>query len=148
MYDLQLRWGILGAGNVAHDFATALRTLPATEHKLSAVASRSLIKAQEFASLHNFTRYYGSYTELLKDDEVDVVYVAAVNSAHKEIVLQALDHGKHVLCEKPMGVNATEVDEMVRFARQQKLFLMEVRFLIRRIMMKISTTRKRKYVGR
>lgn len=140
MYDLQLRWGILGAGNVAHDFATALRTLPATEHKLAAVASRSLKRAQVFASLHNFTRYYGSYAELLEDNEVDVVYVAAVNSTHKEIVLQALDHGKHVLCEKPMGVNAIEVEEMIRFARQRKLFLMEVSLLICKITVELLAT--------
>ena len=142
MHDLQLRWGILGAGNIAHDFAISLRTVPATEHKLAAVASRSLVKAQEFASLLNLTHYYGSYADLLEDDEVNIVYIAVVNSAHKDLVLQALDHGKHVLCEKPMGVNAAEVEEMVQLARQRKLFLMEVRFLSRGIIMEISTRQK------
>ena len=123
---MQLNWGIIGAGNVAHDFCVALRTLPSTEHKVVAIGSRSFKRTKEFASVHKIEQCYGSYNELLEDADVNIVYVATVNSTHKPIVLQALNHNKHVLCEKPMGVNKAEVEEIVRFAKQKQLFIMEV----------------------
>ena len=126
MEGTQLRWGIIGAGNVAHDFATALRTLPNSEHKLTAIASRSLQRAQEFAALHNASKAYGSYKSMLEEGEVDIVYVATVNNTHSSVVTMALDHDKHVLCEKPLAVNTREAEDLIRFAKDKQLFLMEV----------------------
>ena len=123
---MQLKWGIAGAGKVAHDFCVALKTLPPEEHSVNAIGARSLERAKEFASVHKIKRWYGSYTEMFNDSEVNIVYIATVNSTHVTIALQALKHGKHVLCEKPMGVNKEEVEEIVRYARQQQLFVMEV----------------------
>ena len=123
---MQINWGIAGAGNVAHDFCIALRTLPATEHRISAIGARSGERAREFASVHKIKTWYGSYNELLNDAEINVVYIATVNSTHIGIALQALKRGKHVLCEKPMGVNREEVEEIVRYAKQKQLFVMEV----------------------
>ena len=127
---MQLNWGIAGAGNVAHDFCVALRTLPRSQHRIKAVSARSLERAKEFASIHEISSWYGSYNEMFNDQEINIVYIATVNSTHLAIVLQALKHGKHVLCEKPMGVNKEEVEEIARFAKQKQLFVMEVGFYI------------------
>lgn len=123
---MQLNWGIVGAGNVAHDFCVALRTLPTNEHKITAVGSRSHERAKDFGALHKIERCYGSYSELFQDESIHIVYIAAVNSTHKAIALLAMHHGKHVLCEKPMGVNREEVEEIINYAKQRQLFVMEV----------------------
>ncbi|XP_068959468.1 trans-1,2-dihydrobenzene-1,2-diol dehydrogenase isoform X1 [Petaurus breviceps papuanus] len=120
-----LRWGILSAGLIAHDFTTALRSLPRSEHQVVAVAARDLARAQDFARKHEIPKSYGSYTELTKDPEVDVVYVAVQHPQHLGAVLQCLAASKPVLCEKPLGVTAAEVREMVAAARARGLFLME-----------------------
>ena len=64
------RWGIVGAGKIAHDFMIAIKTLPESEHKVVAVASRSLERSAEFADRHNIEKAYGSYDELARDDNV------------------------------------------------------------------------------
>ncbi|XP_074075850.1 trans-1,2-dihydrobenzene-1,2-diol dehydrogenase isoform X2 [Macrotis lagotis] len=120
-----LRWGLLAAGLISHDFATALRTLPRSEHQLVAVAARDLGRAQDFARRHEIPKAYGTYEELMRDPDVDVVYVGAQHPQHSRAVLQSLAAGKPVLCEKPLGVTAAEVREMVAAARARGLFLME-----------------------
>ena len=126
MSDFCLRWGIIGAGNIANDFSIALKTLPSESHRLVAIGSRSLEKAEKFANLFNIPKFYGSYQDLLDDDEIDIVYVATVNHTHKPVVLQAVEAGKHVLCEKPLAVNVREAQEMIQYAREKQVFLMEV----------------------
>ncbi|XP_043847178.1 trans-1,2-dihydrobenzene-1,2-diol dehydrogenase [Dromiciops gliroides] len=123
--DKVVRWGILSAGLIAHDFTTALRTLPRSEHQVVAVAARDLSRAQDFARRHDIPKSYGSYEELLRDPDVDVVYVGAQHPQHLGAVLQSLAVGKPVLCEKPLGVTASEVREMVAAARTRGIFLME-----------------------
>ena len=119
----QVGWGILGAGGIAARFVSDLVKLP--DAGLVAVGSRSKDRADEFASHHGIERAYGSYAELLGDPDVDVVYVATPHPFHRPHTLLCLDHGKAVLCEKPMGVNAHDVREMVTRARATDLFLME-----------------------
>ncbi|XP_012892549.1 PREDICTED: trans-1,2-dihydrobenzene-1,2-diol dehydrogenase-like, partial [Dipodomys ordii] len=92
-----------------------------------AVAARDLSRAKEFARKHDIPKAYGSYAELAKDPNVEVVYVGTQHPQHKDTVLLCLAAGKAVLCEKPMGVTAAEVREMVAEARSRGLFLMEVR---------------------
>lgn len=116
-------WGILGAGGIATRFVSDLVKLP--DARLVAVGSRSQDRAGEFASRHGVERAYGSYTELAEDEDVDVVYVATPHPFHQPHTLLCLDHGKAVLCEKPMGVNAGQVRDMVARARANDLFLME-----------------------
>jgi predicted dehydrogenase len=116
-------WGVLGAGSIAAKFATDLKNLP--EARLAAVGSRSIDKAAAFANRHGFERSHGSYEELVSDPGVDVVYIATPHPFHKGHALLCLDHGKAVLCEKPMGVGAAQVREMVDCARDRNLFLME-----------------------
>lgn len=123
---MALRWGIVSAGLIANDFTTVLSSLPSSEHQVVAVAARDLNRAEEFAQKFNIPKAYGSYEELAKDPNVEVAYIATQHPQHKPAVLLCLAAGKAVLCEKPMGVNAAEVREMVAKARSQGVFLMEV----------------------
>lgn len=119
----KIKWGILGTGWIARKFAEALAV--ADNCVLVAVGSRTKKSAEEFATTYHINKVYGSYEELVKDTEVDVVYVATPHNLHLENTLLALNNGKHVLCEKPIGVNLNEVNEMFRVAAEKKLFLME-----------------------
>lgn len=106
-----VRFGIVGAGRIARDqFAPALA---GSEHAvLHAAASRNLRRAESLGP----RRAYGSYEALLRDPDVDVVYVATHNGLHRNVVVEALRAGKHVLCEKPLGRSADECEEMVAAA--------------------------------
>jgi len=120
-----LRWGICSAGRICDDFVNAMSTLPAGTHKVQAVAARDLESAKEFARKHGIPTVYSDYTSLFADKDVDIIYVGTINSGHESAVLSALDAGKHVLCEKPMAVNAQEATRMIRKAQEKQLFLME-----------------------
>lgn len=120
-----LRWGIASSGKISHDFATAVGTLPAAEHQIVAVAARKLEDAQKFATLHGIGTAHGGYEALAKNPNVDVVYIGAVNNAHYEIGLLMLDHGKHLLCEKPLCLNEGQSKRLVARAAERKRFLME-----------------------
>ncbi|XP_033026749.1 trans-1,2-dihydrobenzene-1,2-diol dehydrogenase-like [Lacerta agilis] len=122
---MALRWGICSAGKISHDFIVALKTLPAVDHKVAAIASRDLKRSQEYAKQHNIRKAYGSYEELAEDPDIDVVYVGSVHTQHHALVLLFLRAKKNVLCEKPMGMNAAEVWDMVQVARENSVFLME-----------------------
>ncbi|XP_058136534.1 trans-1,2-dihydrobenzene-1,2-diol dehydrogenase [Dasypus novemcinctus] len=122
---MALRWGIVSTGLISSDFTAVLRTLPRSEHQVVAVAARDLSRAMAFARKYDIPKAYGSYEELVKDPNVEVTYVGTQHPQHKASVLLSLEAGKAVLCEKPMGVNAAEVREMVATARTRNLFLME-----------------------
>lgn len=119
----KVRWGILGPGAIAHKFVAGLSVIPDAE--VVAVGSRSKERANAFADEYGIPRRYGSYQQLVEDPDVDVIYVATPHSFHKEHTLLCLKAGKAVLCEKPMGINAGEVAEMIQVAREKQLFLME-----------------------
>lgn len=116
-------WGILGTGNIAHKFARALMLLDNAH--LYAVGSRDAGRAEAFAAEFGFSRHFGNYEEMLADPGVEVVYVSSPHALHLEHTLMALRNGKHVICEKPMSVNASEVSKMIYEARKNNLFLME-----------------------
>jgi len=118
-----IRWGILSTGWIAHTFATALQVVENSE--LCAVGSRNLESAEKFAAEFAIPKAYGSYEELVSDPDIDIVYIGTPHNLHLENTLLALSHHKHVLCEKPLGVNSAEVNRMIDKARAQKLFLME-----------------------
>ncbi|KAH8413379.1 hypothetical protein KR009_010477 [Drosophila setifemur] len=121
----QIRWGIASAGKISEDFVIALSTLPATDHKVQAVAARSLDRAQEFAKKHEIPTALGSYDELAKDKDVDVVYIGVLNPQHYEVALLMLNSGKHVLCEKPLAMNKKQVEGILAAAKANKRFFME-----------------------
>ncbi len=118
-----IRWGIVGAGKIAHSFAKDLALV--ADNRLCAVGSRSLNKAAEFAETYGAEHAFGSYEELFKSDVVDVVYIATPHTAHADLSIRAMNHKKHVLCEKPMGINSAEVELMFAKAKENKVFLME-----------------------
>lgn len=118
-----VRWGILGAGNIAHKLAEAV--IEHTASTVEAVGSRSLDKAQAFADEFSIPRAYGSYEQLVADPDIDVVYIASPHSHHHEHMLLAIEAGKHILCEKAFTQNAAQAREVVEAARAKGVFLME-----------------------
>ncbi|PWN07226.1 Gfo/Idh/MocA family protein [Rhodohalobacter mucosus] len=121
--DKIIKWGILGPGNIATLFADDLQL--SDRAILQGVASRNLDKARDFSSTYQSHTYYGSYEELADDPDIDVIYIATPHPFHCEQTLMCLQKGKSVLCEKPMGMNATEMKSMFAEARARNLFLME-----------------------
>ncbi|MEQ2257155.1 hypothetical protein ILYODFUR_031687 [Ilyodon furcidens] len=119
------RWGICSAGKISHDFTVALKTLPAEDHQVVAVAARKLEDAQEFARKHSISRAYGSYEELARDPEVDVVYVGVIHPYHLNACRLFTNAKKNVLCEKPLAMNTKEVKEILDCAKKNDVFLME-----------------------
>ena len=119
---ITMKWGVLATGSIANDFSRAAKVAGA---HLYAVASRRQASADAFKDRLGFDKAYGSYSELFSDTEVDVVYIATPHSDHYAYILQALDAGKHVVCEKPLCWSLTQAEAAVRKARACKLFLME-----------------------
>lgn len=119
----RIRWGILGTGSIAKQFAKGLSVLPDAE--LVAVGSRSQASADSFATIFNIPRRHATYEALAQDAEVDVVYIATPHSLHKENSILCLQNNKAVLCEKPFAINAAQAKDVIAFAREKKLFLME-----------------------
>ena len=122
-----IRWGILGTGWIARQFAEGLGELP--EAQLLAVGSRTLAAAQEFAQAYRVPRAYGSYQALAEDGEVDVVYIATPHIRHRDDCLLCLEAGKAVLCEKPLALNARQAQEIITLARERQLFCMEAMWM-------------------
>ncbi|EGG02826.1 uncharacterized protein MELLADRAFT_117492, partial [Melampsora larici-populina 98AG31] len=131
-----LRWAILAAGKISKVFVDDLLIDPRTRevtdisHKLVAVGSRSIERAQEF--INSFEKLkgekvqaYGSYEELFNDQEVDIVYIGSPHSLHHLHTKLSLLAGKHVLCEKPMTVNAKQAEEIFKISKEKGLFVME-----------------------
>lgn len=116
-------WAVLGCGKIARKFSSDLELLP--NANLYAAASRDLERAQEFASEAGFAKAYGSYEEMVKDPEIDVVYIATPHSFHHEHAMLCLNHKKAVLCEKAFAINKKEAEEMVACAKANNTFLME-----------------------
>ncbi len=118
-----LRWGVLAPGAIADDWVRAVHRF--TDQRVVAVASRSAERAEAFAARHGIPRSYGSYERLVADPGVDVVYIAAPHTEHRGLALLAIDAGKHVLIEKPLGVSAADAAEIVVAARAAGVFAME-----------------------
>lgn len=119
----KIRWGILGCGRIARTFAESLQHVP--DAKLAAVASKTPGRAAEFAKIFNAGRYYEDYQELVKDESLDVIYVATTHNFHYEHALLCLENKKAVLCEKPFTVNSKQAEDLIKVARRNKVFLME-----------------------
>ena len=118
----KLKWGILGPGSIARDFAQALNRV---NEEVYAVASRNKERAEKFARENNVKKAYGSYDEIIKDKDIDVVYIATPHSNHYEYIIKSLNNNKHVLCEKAITVNEKELEEALKIAREKNLVLEE-----------------------
>jgi len=118
-----MRWGIATTGGIAASMTEALAGLDDAE--VVAVGSRTQASADEFATRFGIAHAHGSYQALYDDPEVDIVYIASPHSHHHDMTIDALDAGKHVLCEKAFALNAAQAREMVEAARRNERFLME-----------------------
>lgn len=119
----KIRWGIIGTGNIANQFARGLQSVKDAE--LVAVGSRNQESADAFADTYGAPNRHPSYEALAADPEVDAVYISTPHSYHKDNTILCLNAGKAVLCEKPFAINYTEAKEMVDLARERGVFLME-----------------------
>ncbi len=118
-----LKWGIIGPGGIANKLAEAVRDF--TAGSVVAVGSRDGGRAEEFAARHGIPRAYAGYDQLVADDEVEAVYVASPHSGHREHALLAIEAGKHVLIEKALARNGSEVDDIFAAAQRKGVFVME-----------------------
>ncbi len=117
-----MKFGIIGLGNIANKFA---KTLNEMNECLYAVASRDINKAKEFGNKYSAKQCYGSYEELYKDPNIDIIYVATPNNYHYINSKEALLNGKNVICEKPFTTNPEEAKELYDLAKEKNLFIME-----------------------
>ena len=120
----KVKWGVLGTAYI-FERDTALGMQLADNCELTAIAGRNLEKANAFKEKYGFQKAYGSYEELLEDPEIEAVYIPLPNTLHYEWTIKALQHGKHVLCEKPLAPTAKEAEEMFRAAKENQVYLME-----------------------
>lgn len=119
----KINWGILSTGTIATKMAQAIMEIE--DANLLAVASRNSKKSQEFAQKFDIPRSYDSYEKLIKDADIDIVYIGTPNTCHYENILSCLNNGKSVLCEKPMVLNEKQAKEVIELAEKKNLFLME-----------------------
>jgi predicted dehydrogenase len=119
----RIRWGIIGTGRIAAQFADGLAVLP--DAALVAVGSRAQESADAFGDRFDVSRRHASYEALAEDPEVDVVYIATPHPFHQENSILCLRAGKAVLCEKPFAINAGQAQAVIDLAREEGLFLME-----------------------
>lgn len=122
---MALKWGIASVGKISFDFVNALQILPKEDHQVIAVAAREIDRAEIFAKQFDIPIAFEGYVKLAKDANVEVVYVATVNAQHFPVAKLMLEHGKHVLIEKPLCLNAKQSEQLIELAKQKKLFLME-----------------------
>ena len=120
---MPVKWGILGTGKIAKRFMQAAFYVP--DAQVVAVSSREQHTADQFGAQYGVPKRYGSYDALLRDPEVEIVYVATPHTLHAENTLAALQAGKHVLCEKPFTVNAQQAEAVIQAARAAGKFAMD-----------------------
>lgn len=119
-----IKWGVLGTANIA-DYGLIPGLLLANNADAYAIAGRRQEKVDLYVNKFGFEKGYVGYDKLLEDPEVQAVYVPLPNNIHKEWVIKALEAGKHVLCEKPLVMNAAEAEEMYKVAAENNVILME-----------------------
>ncbi|MCZ8538550.1 Gfo/Idh/MocA family oxidoreductase [Paenisporosarcina quisquiliarum] len=118
-----IRIGVVGTNWITERLLTSANAVE--DFKLTAVYSRTNEKAEEFASKYGITKIFTNLEEMAASEEIDAVYIATPNSLHAEQAILFLQNAKHVLCEKPLAANATEVARMIQTAKNHNVLLME-----------------------
>ncbi|WP_310603838.1 Gfo/Idh/MocA family protein [Anaerosporobacter sp.] len=118
-----MKFGILGAGNIAQTMANTISKMAGIESY--AVASRDISKANAFATKNGFKKAYGSYEELVQDEEVELIYIATPHSHHYMQAKLCIEHGKPVLCEKAFTATAKQAKEILALAKEKNVFITE-----------------------
>ena len=120
----RIRWGVISTANIGR-WAVNPAIQASRNGELVAVASRDEARAQEFAAAHDIPEWYPSYQALLEDPSIEAVYIPLPNSLHREWTIRAAEHGKHILCEKPLALTAEEAGAMGAAADANGVRLME-----------------------
>lgn len=118
-----IRWGIIAPGTIANAFAKEVRNTE--DGILTAVFGRNEEKAKEFAKEYNLEKYYSNIDEFLKCEEIDAVYIATPHNYHMEYAKKCIKAKKHILCEKPFSYNYKTSEEVLKFAKENNIFVME-----------------------
>lgn len=119
----KVRWGLVSTANINRRLIPAIRM--SARGELTAVCSRSLEKAEAYAAEWGIPQAFGSYEAMLDSDAVDAVYISLPNHLHAPVTIYALEHGKHVLCEKPFALSLAEVDGMIAASERTGMVLTE-----------------------
>lgn len=125
---MKKNYGILSTASIIPRFVNAVRA--SGDGTVLAIASRSEEKAREKADALGIERAYGSYQALMDDKDVNIIYVATINSEHYANCLMALQHGKHVICEKPFVLKSQEAEHLFALAAERGLFIMEAQKVV------------------
>ncbi|OEK07500.1 Gfo/Idh/MocA family protein [Roseivirga misakiensis] len=120
-----MNWGFIGFGRIARKFLESLASVDGETPYAFASRSNAVALQEEFPEV----KIYDSYESLLADDQVDIVYISTTHNFHCENTIAALNAGKHVLCEKPMGISTQEVKLMIDAAKSSGKFLMEAMWM-------------------
>ncbi len=120
---MNIKFGIIGLGNISARFAKVLNTVKGVE--LVSVASRDLERTQRFAQQYKAPKACSTYEEVINDPEVDVIYIGLTHNLHYEFTKKCLEARKPVLCEKPIVTNQKQAVELVNLAKKNNTFLME-----------------------
>jgi predicted dehydrogenase len=120
---MKIRFAVMGPGRISSKFCEAVRLTDCAE--VYAVASKSLDRAKALAERFGIAEYFGSYDEMLQNDDIDAVYISTTHNFHYDNIKQCLQSGKHVLCEKSMCVNRSDAEELFAFAKEKGLLLVE-----------------------
>lgn len=123
MSSKKIKWGIIGLGSIANQFARDL--LLVEDAELYAVASRNSDHAKAFALNYNALKAYGDYDSLINDENVDIIYIATPHDTHASLTIQSLNNKKHVLCEKPVAINHFDASQMIAASKKNNCFFME-----------------------
>lgn len=118
----KLNWAVLGTGVIANEMAAALKEMG---KELYAVGNRTYDKAIAFAEKYGVTKVYKEYDEMFTDPKVDIIYITTPHNTHIDFLRKALSSGKHVLCEKSITLNSTELDEAISLAKENHVILAE-----------------------
>ena len=118
-----MKIGILGAGNIAGILAKTMAQMP--EAECYAIAARSLDRAEDFRNKYRFQKAYGSYEEMLQDEQVELVYIATPHSHHYEHMKLCISYGKPILCEKAFTMNSVQAKEIVKLAKEKGIYVAE-----------------------
>lgn len=120
---MKVRFGIMGPGKIARKFANAVALCD--DATLYGVASRDAQRAKDFADEYGAEVSYGSYEELVKDENVDIVYISVIHTYHIELAKLAVEHGKAVICEKPLSIDLADCKELMDLAKEKNVLVME-----------------------
>ena len=120
-----IKWGIIGLGNMANHFATAIKKID--NAKLVSIASKSKIKLNKFSKNYNISKdfIFNNYKELIESKSIDSIYISTLNNTHNNLILECIKNNKNILCEKPMGLNSEEASAVYEKLKQSDVLFYE-----------------------